>query len=288
MKRAPPLELLSATTWHQLIYGIDYIMKRLVHWMMAALLAFTLGPAAAADVLLGPGDVLRLSVYGNPDLALETRVSETGTITFPLLGQVSIGGMPVVAAEKKIANLLETGGYLRRAQVNIIVTQLQSQQVGVLGQVNRPGRYPIESRRSLMDLLAMAGGIGPEGGDTVNVLRKQRNGQTTKQVIDVVEMVRTGEMKQDLEVSGGDVIYVERAPRFYIYGEVQRPGAFRLERSMTVLQALSVGGGLTPRGTERGIRIKRRDAAGKVQVLDARHDNLLQTDDIVYVRESLF
>lgn len=262
-------------------------MKRLVHWMMATLLALTLGQAVAGEVLLGPGDVLKLSVYGNPDLALETRIGDTGTITFPLLGQVNIGGMPVMAAEKKIAGLLETGGYLKRPQVNIIVTQLQSQQVGVLGQVNRPGRYPLESRRSLMDVLALAGGIGPEGGDTVSVLRR-RDGKTTKETVDVLDMVRSGEMKQDLEVAAGDIIYVERAPRFYIYGEVQRPGAFRLERSMTVLQALSVGGGLTPRGTERGIRIKRRDAQGKVQVIDARHDNLLQTDDIVYVRESLF
>lgn len=262
-------------------------MKRLAHWMMATLLALTLCQATAGEVLLGPGDVLKLSVYGNPDLALETRIGDTGAITFPLLGQVNVGGMPVMAAEKKIAGLLETGGYLKRPQVNIIVTQLQSQQVGVLGQVNRPGRYPLESRRSLMDVLALAGGIGPEGGDTVSVLRR-RDGKTTKETVDVLDMVRSGEMKQDLEVAAGDIIYVERAPRFYIYGEVQRPGAFRLERSMTVLQALSVGGGLTPRGTERGIRIKRRDAQGKVQVIDARHDNLLQTDDIVYVRESLF
>ncbi|MES3020118.1 MAG: polysaccharide export protein EpsE [Pseudomonadota bacterium] len=266
-------------------------MQRLVHAataMLAALaLALTAGPAAAAEVLLGPGDVLKLSVYGNPDLALETRVSETGTITFPLLGQVSIGGLPVATAEKRIGSLLEKGGYLRRAQVNIIVSQLQSQQVGVLGQVNRPGRYPIESRRSLMDLLAMAGGIGPEGGDSVSVLRT-RNGTTTRENIDIVQMVRTGKMAQDLEVVGGDVIYVERAPRFYIYGEVQRPGAFRLERGMTVLQALSVGGGLTPRGTERGIRIKRHGADGTEQVIKAGHNQLLQTDDIVYVRESLF
>ena len=101
-------------------------------------------------------------------------------------------------------------------------------------------------------------------------------------------MVRSADLNRDLDVAGNDVIFVERAPRFYIYGEVQRPGAFRLERSMTVLQALSVGGGLTQRGTERGIRIKRRDEAGKLQVINAKHDDLLQVDDMVYVQESLF
>ena len=262
-------------------------MKRLAFWIMAAFMVFGASVAGAADVLLGAGDVVRISVYGSPDLALETRVSEAGEITFPLVGAVAIGGLPVSAAEKKIGGLLESGGYLRKAQVNIIVTTLQSQQVSVLGQVNRPGRYPLEGKRSLMDMLAMAGGLGVEGGDAVSLIRK-RGGTTTKEVVDIVEMVRNGDFKRDMDLAGNDVVYVERAPRFYIYGEVQRPGAFRLERAMTVLQALSVGGGLTPRGTERGIRIKRRDADGKLQILDAKHDDLVQVDDVVYVKESLF
>lgn len=262
-------------------------MKRLLMWCMATLLALSAGFAGAADVQLGAGDVLKISVYGNPDLALETRVSEAGEITFPLVGNVAMGGLSVSAAEKKLGGLLESGGYLRKAQVNIIVTQLQSQQVSVLGQVNRPGRYPIEGKRSLMDMLAMAGGVGADGGDTVSLIRK-RNGKTTREIIDIVDMVRSADLNRDLDVAGNDVIFVERAPRFYIYGEVQRPGAFRLERSMTVLQALSVGGGLTQRGTERGIRIKRRDEAGKLQIINAKHDDLLQVDDMVYVQESLF
>jgi polysaccharide export outer membrane protein len=101
-------------------------------------------------------------------------------------------------------------------------------------------------------------------------------------------MMRGGDLTRDLELAGNDVLFVERAPRFYIYGEVQRAGPFKLERGMTVLQALSTGGGLTARGTERGIRIKRRDASGKLQVLDAKHDDLVQVDDVVYVKESLF
>ena len=262
-------------------------MKRLLMWCMATLLALSAGLAGAADVQLGAGDVLKISVYGNPDLALETRVSEAGEITFPLVGNVALGGLSVSAAEKKLGGLLESGGFLRKAQVNIIVTQLQSQQVSVLGQVNRPGRYPIEGKRSLMDMLAMAGGVSQDGGDAVSLIRK-RNGKTTREIVDIVDMVRSADLNRDLDVGGNDVIFVERAPRFYIYGEVQRPGAFRLERSMTVLQALSVGGGLTQRGTERGIRIKRGDEAGKLEIINAKHDDLLQVDDMVYVQESLF
>lgn len=262
-------------------------MKRLVMWCLTLLLAIGTGIASAADVQLGAGDVLKISVYGSPDLGLETRISEAGEITFPLVGNVALGGLSVSAAEKKLGGLLESGGFLRKAQVNIIVTSLQSQQVSVLGQVNRPGRYPIEGRRSVMDMLAMAGGVSADGGDSINLIRK-RDGKTSREVIDIVEMVRSADLNRDLDVAGNDVIFVERAPRFYIYGEVQRPGPFRLERSMTVLQGLSAGGGLTQRGTERGIRIKRRDAEGKLQVLEAKHDDMLQVDDVVYVKESLF
>jgi len=260
-------------------------MKRLVLWIVATLLAWNLGAAGATELTLGPGDVLKISVYNNPDLATETRVSANGFITFPLVGQVQVAGMPAAAAEKKIASALVSGGFVKDPQVNILVTLLQSQLVSVLGQVNRPGRYPLDASRNLLDVLALAGGASTDGSDVVTVLH-QRDGKTVKENIDVVEVVRSGQSQTEL--TGGDVVYVERAPRFYIYGEVQRPGQFRIERSMTVLQALAVGGGLTARGTERGLRIQRRDANGKLQQLDAKPDDLVQSDDVVYVRESLF
>ncbi len=263
------------------------MMKRFVLWAMTALLALSSAVAGANELSLGPGDILKITVYNNPDLSVETRVSEGGSISFPLLGQVTVGGLPTAAAEKKIAGLLESGRYVKQPQVNIIVTLLQSQQVSVLGQVLRPGRYPIDSTRNLMDLLALAGGIAADGGDSVTLLRK-RDGKSSREVIDIVDIVRSGDARTDLTLSANDVVYVERAPHFFIYGEVQRPGVLRLERSMTVLQALAAGGGLTPRGTERGLRIKRRDAGGKLQIVEAHMDDLVQVDDVLYVKESLF
>lgn len=257
-------------------------MKRLVMWMIGAVLAMTVGIAGAAEVLLGPGDVVKMSVYGSPDLSVETRVSESGHITVPLLGQVAVGGLPVAAAEKKVGELLEKGGYLKKAQVNLLVTSMNSQQVSVLGQVNRPGRYPVEGKRRVLDLLAMAGGIGAEGGDTVSLVRT-RNGATTRESIDVIDMVRKGELDRDVEVAGGDIIYVERAPRAWVTGEVQRPGALRIERGMTVQQAVSAGGGLTARGSSNGMRITRAGAT-----LDVKAGDLVQPDDVITVRESWF
>jgi polysaccharide export outer membrane protein len=266
-------------------------MKKIILWlallMTALLTATTMRVASAADIVLGSGDVLRITVYGSPDLATEARVADSGTVTMPLVGQVQVAGLSVPAAEKKIAGLLDSGGYVKKAQVNILVTTIQSAQVSVLGQVNRPGRYPMDGKRSLMEALAQAGGIGPEGGDTVTLIRT-RDGKTTSETIDIIKMVQSGDFGHDYALAPNDVVYVERAPRFYIYGEVQRPGPARLERGMTVVQALAAGGGLTPRGTERGMRIKRRDASGQLQVISVKQDDLLQVDDVVYVKESLF
>ncbi|WP_313030755.1 polysaccharide export protein EpsE [Massilia alkalitolerans] len=262
-------------------------MKRFVKWMMATALVLSMGVAAAAEVLLGPGDVVKLSVYGSPDLSLETRVSESGNITFPLLGQVAVGGLSVAAAEKKIGDMLEKGGYLKKAQVNMLVTTLASQQVSVLGYVNRPGRYAVEGRRKVLDLLAMAGGIHGDGGDIINLVRT-RDGNTTRETIDVVDMVRKGELNKDYEVAGGDIIYVERAPRAYVTGEVQRPGPFRLERGMTVQQAVSAGGGLSMRGSNNGMKVTRKDPSGNPVTIDVKASDPVQVDDVIVVRESWF
>lgn len=263
-------------------------MKKLLGLLFMALFAtFVMVGAHAADVVLGSGDILKVTVYGHPDLTIETRVSASGGITFPLIGEVPVGGTVTSVAEKKIARLLEDKGFIRNPQVNIIVTVMQSQQVSVLGYVNKPGRYPIDGVRTITDILALAGGVNQEGGDIVTLIRV-RDGKTQKQAIDLQDMVRSADLKQNIELLSNDVIYVDRALKFYIYGEVQRPGAYRLEHNMTVVQAVSTGGGLTPRGTERGIRIKRRDANNALQVMEVNHDDMVRPDDVVYVQESLF
>lgn len=256
-------------------------------WILAFFMALAGSGAFAADAELGAGDMLRINVYGHPDLSLETRISDAGSITFPLIGEVKLGGLTRAAAEKKLAGMLEKGGYLRNPQVNIAIAQNQSQQVSIFGQVTRPGRYPVEGKRSLTDILAMAGGMTADAGDTVTLVRS-RDGKTVKETLDIHDMVRNGDMHKNLELKTNDVIYVERAPRFYIYGEVQHPGTYKLERNMTVIQALSVGGGLSPRGTDRGVRLKRRKPDGTLYEVTAKHEDVVQSDDVVYVRESLF
>lgn len=245
--------------------------------------------SAAPEYRLGSGDVVRISVYQNPDLTLETRITEAGVVSYPLLGTVRLGGQTVTAAEKQIADGLRNGNFVKQPQVTIVVLQVRGNQASVLGQVNRPGRYPIEvADMRLTDLLAMAGGTAASGADMV-VVTGTRNGQPMRVEVDLPSVFAPGGRDKDLLILNGDSVWVDRQPLVYIYGEVQRPGAMRLERGMTVMQALASGGGLTQRGTEKGIRVHRKAGAdGKVQVVQPVMDDKVQDGDVVYVRESLF
>jgi polysaccharide export outer membrane protein len=244
--------------------------------------------AAPAEYRLGSGDVVRISVYQNPDLTLETRIGEAGVVSYPLLGSVRLGGLSVGQAEKAIADGLRSGNFVRQPQVSILVVTVRGNQASVLGQVNRPGRFPIEvADMRLSDLLAMAGGIAANGADMLTIVGS-RNGQPFRRQIDLPNLFRSEQRADDVLIENGDVLYVERAPTVYIYGEVQRPGAIRLERGMTVMQALATGGGLTLRGTERGMRVHRKDVDGRLQVVQPAMDDALTDGDVVYVRESLF
>jgi polysaccharide export outer membrane protein len=215
-------------------------------------------------------------------------VTEAGIVSFPLLGTIRLGGLSVTGAEKLIADGLKSGNFVKQPQVTIVVLQVRGNQASVLGQVNRPGRYPIEvADMRLTDLLAMAGGTAVNGADLV-VITGTRNGQPMRQEIDLPTVFAAGGKDKDLLIVNGDTVWVDRQPVVYIYGEVQRPGPMRLERNMTVMQSLATGGGLTQRGTEKGIRVHRKDAEGKVQVVTPTMDDRVQDGDVVYVRESLF
>ena len=237
--------------------------------------------------VLGTGDIVRITVFQQPDMTTEARVSDAGTITFPLVGVVSVRGLTLAQAETLIADGLRRGNFMNDPQINVYLLQARSRQVAVLGQVVRPGKYPMEeSTVRLTDVLSLAG--GSNGSDTVTLVRNNGAGQPVKMEIDVPQMFLEKDMSKNIEMLNGDIVYVQRAPMFYIYGEVARPGAYRLERKMTVLQALALAGGLTPRGTERDVRIHRRNAADVVERITVEMTDPVRQDDVVYIRQSLF
>ena len=208
---------------------------------------------AAAEYKLAAGDAIKIQVYQNPDLTLETRVSESGTINYPLVGSVPVGGISISTAEGRIAAALQKSNILKQPQVNIVLLQVRGNQVSVLGHVQRPGRFPLETTNvRVSDVLAMAGGVTPQGEDAV-VVSGTRNGQLFRRRIDIPNLFRGDRPAEDLVLEGGDTLYVDKANTFYIYGEAQRPGTYKIERGMTMQQALAQGGG-HPRAATAGAR----------------------------------
>ena len=244
--------------------------------------------ATTTEYRLAAGDAIRISVYQNPDLTLETRVSESGALSYPLLGSVKLGGLSLSQAEQLIADGLRNGNFVKQPSVTIVVLQVRGNQASVLGMVNRPGRYPLEMGDTrLSDLLAAAGGVTLAGSDLV-VLSGRRQGKPYRLEVDLPSLFAAQGREQDVMVQNGDVLWVDRAPMVYIYGEVNRPGALRLERGMTLMQLLASGGGTTQRGTQKGITVHRKLADGRIQVLRPEMDEAMKEGDVVYVRESLF
>jgi polysaccharide export outer membrane protein len=233
---------------------------------------------------LGAGDLLKINVFGYPDMAADVRVDEAGSITYAYVGQLEVGGHSARDVETLVAQRLSSGGFIRSPQVSVLVADYRSQKVSVMGQVSRPGPYPLRKASSVIDLLAEAGGvINAVAADEATLLRADGS----KVSIDLFKLFE-GDPGQNVPVIGGDTIYVPKASQFYIYGEVQRPGTYRLERHMTVSQAISMGGGLTPRGTERRATVKRRNPQGKEEKVSVKGSDLLQPDDVLLIKESLF
>jgi polysaccharide export outer membrane protein len=257
--------------------------------LIAAALAFSAhAQSVPIEYTLGPGDQIRITVFDNPNLTLETRVSEEGTITYPLIGKVKVGGMTVPLAQQSIAKALEDGRFIMRPQVNILPVQIRSNQVSVLGLVNHAGRFPLETFNTrVSEMIAIAGGIAPTGAD-IAILTGRREGKPYRKEIDIASLFLDRKTDEDVIVMGGDVIYVHRAPMFYIYGETQRPGSYRIERGMTLRQALVQAGGPTQRGTERSLRMYRRGADNQVRVITPSLNDAVEPDDVLYVGESLF
>ena len=247
---------------------------------LLALALFLFAAAAPAGAQptekLGVGDALRITVFQQPDLTTEARVTENGTVPMPLVGEVKVTGLSTVEAGKKIAEQLKQGKFLKNPQVSVAVVTVRSRQVNVLGMVAKPGRYALDDTSSqLTDLIAAAGGITERGAEYVTLVRE---GKAQKMPL----------MAKGVFLKNGDTIHVERAPVFYIYGEVSRSGAYRLEPNMTVMQAIAAGGGITPRGSDRRLKLRRADAKGKVVETDVTLRDVVKADDVIYVRESIF
>lgn len=244
---------------------------------------------APGEYRLGAGDVVRIVVFQNPDLALETRLTDGGMINYPLLGPIKLGGLSVTESAALIADSLRKGEFVKNPQVTVTLTLVRGSQVSVLGQVARPGRYPLEQGDTrLIDMLAQAGGALVSSGSDTLVVVGTRSGEPYRREIDMPRLFESAGAADNLLLQNGDVLWVDRQPFIYIFGEALRPGQFRLERDMSVRQAIAAGGGITQRGTLRGLTIYRRGADGKSVAVAPGLDDPLEKGDVIQIPASLF
>ena len=255
-------------------------------------LALSLAPqvllAQSMREVLGPGDTVRITAFRYPNLTTEARISEEGKLKMPLLGEVTLRGLTPDEAARHIADLLASGHYVNDPQIGVSVLKARSRLVSVLGFVTHPGRYEIDGASArLTDVIALAGGLLPGAADTATVQRS-RGGKAESLQVSLASIMEGSDASKNIEVGGGDSIFVPRAPQFYIYGEVKQGGAYRLEPQMTVTQAIALAGGITPRGTERRVKIRRRTANGQWQEWSVGLTDPVAPGDVIYIRESVF
>ncbi len=242
---------------------------------------------AAEEYLLGGGDTVQIMVYEQPDLSIEARLSQdNATIAYPLLGEVALGELTPAQAGRKIARLLKNGGFLKAPQVTVTVKDYLSKQIPIMGLVNQPGEYALRDEARVVDMIAQAGGLKEDAADVIVVMKKQ-GGKSVKHEIDLMRFY-AGDMDQNIKISQGDLIMVPKMDTFFIQGEVNRPGMYRLERGMTAMQALSIGGGVNDRGSMKGLKVTRTLPDGSTNKINIELTDQLQPNDVLYVKERLF
>ena len=248
---------------------------------------------SAPDLTLGAGDLIETKVYGVSDLNETTRISATGEINLPLVGTVRVGGVSVEQAQKDIEQRLIAGGFVKDPHVTILVREFTTQGVSVLGEVQRPGHYPIINARRLMDAVSAAGGFTPRAGKTIIITHRDSYAPT------VVQWSFDGAQLQqaNLELHAGDSVNVGKAGIVYVTGDVVKPGGFVLDNSdsLTVLQALALAQGAKPDASLNKARLVRKTPQGPQEIEVAlkdissskKPDVAMLPDDILFIPNSV-
>jgi polysaccharide export outer membrane protein len=255
------------------------------------------GPATA--YVVGPNDVLGIKVLGEADLTGTYAVDTDGTIRFPFLDRVPVGGKTVQEIEFALTKLLAEG-FLNRPQVSVVITSYRSRSIYVLGEVRNPAKYNIEGQTTLLEVIAQAGSFTANAAQTINVLRYKDGlagvpagtpvvpgDPRGAEILRVTQAdLREGRLSANIILQDGDTIFVPTAEKFYVMGFVKQPGQFVLEPGMTVRQAISVAGGISERGSDRRIKIIRK-INGKDVELDADMSDPVRPNDTIRVPQRL-
>jgi polysaccharide export outer membrane protein len=247
---------------------------------------------ASGGLVIGTGDLLEVGVYGAPDFGKEVRVADSGDISLPLIGGVHVAGLTVAQAEKLVQTRLSDGGYFTDPQVSIFEKEYATQGVSVLGEVQKPGIYPLIGTHALFDAVSAAGGLTPKAGNAITITH--RNNPKEAQTV-VLPPNQSFNPSNNVPVFPGDTVAVSKAGIVYVVGDVHLPGGFVMENSrMTVLQAVAMAQGTnTTAKLEKAVLI-RKSANGPQEIsiplpkiLSARAPDMqLQPEDIVFIPRS--
>jgi polysaccharide biosynthesis/export protein len=264
--------------------------------MRKVLLTFTLLAATAGrllaqnDYVVGARDVLTITVFGEPELSGKFTVEQDGTFTFPQIGRIKAGGATLRDVEQDVKARL-ADGYLKNPQVSVSIENYRSQRILVIGEVRSPGEYQLTGEMTLLSALARAGSTSPTAGREATIARPKKNpkpGEDSTELIrvDLAEL-QGGNIALNIALQDGDTINVPKAQSVFVAGQVKTPGAYAVERGTTVLQLLSLAGGLTDRGSDSRIRIQRTVNGKKVEVAVKLTDTVMPGDTII-VKERFF
>lgn len=243
-----------------------------------------------ADVV-GEGDQLIITVFGQPDLSADVVVGSMGIITLPLVGAMEVKGKSTMDVAIQFANKLEQGQYLINPKVAVRIGQQISRNFSVFGEVVRPGRFPMQGQLNVLDALSLAGGLTTRADKSVKLLRK--NVGTDQEAAEVDTMQIEFESNKNSEklmqkILPNDVLVVGQQKTFYVYGEVRRPGSYPMEEAMNVMRVLAVGGGVSERGSSSRIVIHRKDKHGELIEMPANIKDVVLPGDVVVVNERIF
>jgi len=250
---------------------------------------------SAADYTIGASDVLTIQVFDQPDLGGKYTVEADGTFSFPLIGRVKAGGMSLRAFENELKKKL-ADGYFRNPQVTVAVEQYRSQRVFVMGEVRSPGPVALTGGMTLIEALSRAGSTLPSASGEVAIVRASQGtkGPVLPGAESGAEILRAsirdlegGSMKQNIELHDGDTIFVPRAETIYVFGQVKNPGAYAIQKDTTVLQALSLAGGVTENGAMNRIQIV-RIVEGETKKIKVKLTDIVRPGDTIIVPERYF
>lgn len=263
---------------------------------LLAVLALSIGLRAQSngDYVIGPQDVLAIQVFDQADLGGRYTVETDGTFSFPLIGRITAGGMTLRKFETDLKKKL-ADGYFRNPQVTVAIEQYRSQRVFVMGEVRNPGPVPLTGGMTLIEALARAGSTLPSSSGEVAIVRAPgAKGPVLPDPEKGADILRAsirdlegGSMKQNIELHDGDTIFVPRAESAYVFGQVKSPGAYSIQKDTTVLQALSLAGGVTENGAMNRIRVVRL-VNGEKKELKMRLTDLVKPGDTIIVPEKFF